>query len=150
MIRKVLFATVGVFALCLFVGLALTAAPPLIDAGDLDSLTIYAYRDWQSSGVMLAQDSHVTIRAEGNWLYTPGEWHGPQGHARFRSPTFYPLPGPPGGALIGKIGETGAPFYVGAHYSGRATSPGMLYLRIDDDILSDNEGQVQVNVNVDK
>lgn len=150
MTRKILFATCITLALCLFLGLVSTAAPPLLDAGDLDSITIYSYRDWQSTGVVLAPDNYVTIRARGNWLYTPGEWHGPQGHARFRSPTFYPLPGLPGGALIGRIGESGAPYYVGASFSGRAGGSGMLYLRIDDDILSDNEGQVQVDVIVDK
>ncbi len=150
MIRKLMLAACGALALCVFLAMALTASPPFLDASDLDSLTIYAYRDWQSTGVTLTAADPLTITTRGNWLYTPGEWHGPEGHARFLSPAFYPLPGVRGGALIGRIGETGAPFLVGARYSGRANGSGMLYLRIDDDILSDNEGQVQADVMVNK
>lgn len=146
MIRQILLAACGILALCLFLALALTATRPVLDAGELDSLKIYAYRDWQSTAVTVSQNDLVSVRARGMWLYTPGEWHGPEGHARYRSPQFYPLPGVPGGALIGRIGETGIPFYVGTRYSGRANSSGMLYLRIDDDILSDNEGQISVDV----
>ena len=90
----------------------------------------------------------MQIEAGGEWLYTPGEYHGPAGHPRFRAPEFYPLPGVAGGALIGRIGETGAPFYVGERWSGRAGGDGPLYLRIDDDLLGDNEGFVLVDVEV--
>ncbi len=146
MIRRLLLAAGGILALCLFLALALTASPPLLDSGDLDALTIYAYRDWQSTGVTLERGDNLLIRARGVWLYTPGEYHGPEGHARYRAPQFYPLPGVAGGALIGRIGETGSPFYVGARYYGPANGSGMLYLRIDDDILSDNEGEIKVEV----
>jgi hypothetical protein len=107
---------------------------------------IFAYRGWQSVGVRLAAGDLVTIRAEGEWLYTPGDYHGPAGHARYAAPAFYPLPGVPGGALIARIGETGSPVYVGAQARLHAATPGTLYLRIDDDILSDNQGWVDVHV----
>jgi hypothetical protein len=59
--------------------------------------------------------------------------------------------------LIGKIGESGTPFVVGrnswnASYDGWSSSrqyaEGLLYLRINDDILSDNRGSVAVDVSV--
>jgi hypothetical protein len=50
--------------------------------------------------------------------------------------------------LIGRIGEDGDPRYVGDGMRWRAQNEGMLYLRIDDDILSDNEGFVSVDVRV--
>ena len=109
---------------------------------------IFAYRGWQSVGVWLEPGDLLEIRAEGTWLYTPGEYHGPEGHARYRAPGFYPLPGVPGGALIARIGEDGPPFYVGRGGRWPVDRPGFLYLRIDDDILSDNEGWVSVNVRV--
>jgi hypothetical protein len=109
---------------------------------------IYAYRDWQSVGLYLHAGDTVHIRAQGSWTYTPGEFHGPEGHARYQAPSFYPLPGVRGGALIGRIGETGAPFYVGRRTVQYVNSDGLLYLRIDDDILSDNEGFVTVEVSV--
>jgi len=57
--------------------------------------------------------------------------------------------------LIGKVGETGTPFVTGdsttvTDYLWRersATEPsGLLYLRINDDILSDNQGAVDIQV----
>jgi hypothetical protein len=50
--------------------------------------------------------------------------------------------------LIGRIGETGQPFLVGTGTRWYADQAGLLYLRIDDDILSDNEGWVTVAVTV--
>ena len=120
-----------------------------VEHASLDSIRIFAYRDWQSTDLLVEQDDLLTINAEGNWLYTPGEYHGPEGHRRYVSPAFYPLPGVPGGALIGRIGEEGEPFHVGKSLRWRAERDGLLYLRIDDDILSDNEGYVTVEVQVD-
>ena len=119
-----------------------------IEHGSLAKIQIFAYRDWQSTGLRVHEQEIVDISAQGTWLYTPGEYHGPKGHQRYSSPSFYPLPGVPGGALIGRIGEEGEPFYVGEHMRRQVEHNGLLYLRIDDDILSDNEGFVQVEVQI--
>ena len=120
---------------------------------------IYAYRDWQSVGVQVHEDEVVELQASGAWLYTPGDYHGPEGHPRYPAPDFYPIAGVPGGILIGKIGETGTPFIVGngttvSAYEWQAREgeqmSGFLYLRINDDILSDNKGAVVVAVTVNK
>jgi hypothetical protein len=116
-----------------------------------DALTnprIFAYRDWQSVGIQVQTGDVLQIRAKGNWMYTPDEYHGPEGHAHYLAPSFYPLPNAPGGALIGRIGENGEPFYVGQRVTWGAGQDGLLYLRIDDDILSDNDGWVAVEVSV--
>ncbi len=119
---------------------------------------VFAYRGWQSIGVQLNEGDFVTIRARGEWLYTPGEYHGPEGHARFPAPSLYPLSNPggyerthavPGGVLIGRIGEDGPPFLVGRGTTVRAEKQGALYLRVNDDELTDNEGWVEVQVNVE-
>ena len=108
---------------------------------------IYAYRGWQSIGVQLQEGDWYAIRAKGEWLYSPYAGpNGPEGHPRYSAPAFYPLPRAPGGALIGRVGDSGAPFYVGARASGRADQRGLLYLRIDDDLLGDNKGYVTVEV----
>ncbi len=109
---------------------------------------IFAYRDWQSVGVQVQAGDVLQISAKGSWMYTPDEYHGPEGHARYRAPGFYPLPNVPGGALIGRIGENGEPFYVGQRVTWGAEQDGLLYLRIDDDILSDNDGWVAVEVSI--
>lgn len=119
-----------------------------IDQDALDPIRIYAYREWQSTGVLIHLDDEVSIKAKGNWLYTPDEYNGPEGHPRYPAPTFYPLPGTRGGLLIGRIGEESAPFSVGKNAHWRAGGEGMLYLRINDDILSDNEGYVEVEIEV--
>lgn len=116
-----------------------------------DSLSqprIYAYRDWQSVGVQVHQGDRIHIRAQGTWLYTPGEYHGPQGHAEYRAPNTYPIPGIAGGILLGRIGEAGRVFRVGRGGTFYADNDGTLDLRINDDILSDNKGYVTVEIAV--
>jgi hypothetical protein len=112
---------------------------------------VYAYRSWQSTAVYLALGERYSIRARGSWLYSP--WagpNGPGGQRRFRAPAYYPLPNVPGGALIGRIGQKGQPFYVGERMAGRADEHGVLYLRIDDDRLGDNQGWLAVEVVLNK
>jgi hypothetical protein len=117
-----------------------------------DALTVnrvYAYRDWQSTGLQLDRGDRFTIRAQGEWLYSPFAGpNGPEGHVRYRAPDFYPLPGVGGGALIGRVGEDGRPFYVGRFAAGQADRNGLLYLRIDDDLLGDNAGSLMLDTQV--
>jgi hypothetical protein len=115
---------------------------------DLIAKRIYAYRGWQSTGVRIDQRDLVEIEAQGEWLYTPDEYHGPEGHAVFPAPNFYPIPNGAGGALIGRIGEYGQRFPVGERATLQAREDGILYLRINDDVLSDNDGWVAVRINV--
>ncbi len=115
---------------------------------DLNELTVYAYRDWQSTGLQLHSGDSLEIEATGRWLYTPDEFHGPDGHPRYPAPSFYPVNRGTGGALIGRIGESGTPFRIGQQISTVAKQNGLLYLRINDDILSDNRGSVLVELSV--
>lgn len=109
---------------------------------------IYAYRDWQSVGLALHAGDRVYIRARGTWLYTPDEYHGPEGHAVYRAPNTYPIPSIPGGILLGRFGDGGKPFVVGKGGAMVVDRDGLLYLRINDDILSDNVGYVEVELTV--
>jgi hypothetical protein len=143
---SLLVALTGV-ALVALIGLLLSNNWEPQYHGALDTQRIYAYRGWQSTGVQVSQGDIYTIRAKGSWLYSPFAGpNGPEGHRRFSAPGFYPLPRVGGGALIGRIGEDGQPFYVGSRTSGRAERHGLLYLRIDDDRLGDNEGYLEVQV----
>ncbi|MFC1974820.1 hypothetical protein ACFLXQ_00300 [Chloroflexota bacterium] len=130
------------------VGLVVQARVMPVAQESLTQPRIFAYRDWQSVGVRVRDGDTLKIRANGTWLYTPGEYHGPEGHPRYGAPSFYPLPGVRGGALIGRIGENGRPFFVGRYTTQWIDEEGTLYLRIDDDILSDNEGYMAVEVTV--
>lgn len=109
--------------------------------------TIFAYRQWQSTGLKLEAGDRYTLRVTGEWQYSPVVGlHGPTGG--MPSVASYPLPGWPGGSLLGRVGETGEPFYVGAKFSGFVQAPGLLYLRINDDLLGDNQGEMRVTVEV--
>lgn len=115
---------------------------------DLQTITIYAYRQWQSTGIDVAQGDQVSIRASGEWEYSPlVGLHGPEGGGR-PSPPQYPLSRVPGGALLGRIGDDGPIFYVGRGAVWPVQAPGRLYLRINDDLLGDNAGQLAVTVDV--
>ncbi|HQE93485.1 MAG TPA: hypothetical protein PLH19_11440 [Anaerolineae bacterium] len=115
---------------------------------DLSQPRIYAYRDWQSVGVQVNQGDLIRIRAQGTWLYTPGEYHGPEGHHKYRAPDTYPINAIAGGVLLGRIGADGHLFIVGRGGTFYAERSGLLYLRINDDILTDNEGYVTVEISV--
>jgi hypothetical protein len=120
--------------------------------GDLVESRIYAYRDWQSVGIQVASGDIIHVRARGEWLYTPDEYHGPEGHRSYPAPDTYPVSGSrvPGGVLLARIGENGGPLVVGRGRALVADREGLLYFRINDDILSDNEGHVAVEIKVEK
>jgi len=118
---------------------------------ELTAPRIYAYRDWQTVSVQLADGDIVHIRARGTWLYTPDEFHGPEGHAEYPAPDTYPITGynVPGGVLLGRIGEDAPPFIVSRGRTVVADRAGTLYFRINDDILSDNKGYVTVELQIE-
>ncbi len=115
-------------------------------AESLSETRIYAYREWQSAGLIVEAGDRVDVRAEGSWLYTPGEYHGPEGHRYYKAPDTYPINAAPGGVLIGRIGEDGAIFLIGKGRTFMVDKPGLLYFRINDDILSDNKGYVALEL----
>lgn len=122
-----------------------------ISASNLAVEMVYAYRQWQSLGLELEAGDQVTIRAQGQWQYSPYVGlHGPEGGGKPVTVDTYPIAdrysGVDGGALIGRIGDTGTPFYVGRGTVIFAELPGKLYLRINDDLLGDNKGALTVNV----
>ena len=149
---SVVLAVLAVLSLCVFTGwLAATQWRPVAHAG-AGELRVFAYRGWQSTGRAVQPGELLTIIAEGEWMYSPqAGMNGPQGHPVFRAPAFYPVPGTTGGALIGKLGDLGQPFYVGRFYRQIPTGTDqddstLLYLRINDDLLGDNRGYVTARV----
>lgn len=143
-----IIALIGGWSLTNTATLYLAEAIAPVAQADLANNQIYAYRDWQSLGKRVKRGDQLLIEAEGQWHYTPDDYHGPQGHPRFMAPSFYPVSGP-GGALIGRIGEKGKPFYVGRRSHLVVNREGLLYLRINDDILSDNDGSVTVDLTIE-
>ncbi len=61
-----------------------------------------------------------------------------------------PLPGAGAGALIGRIGNTQA-FMVGTNLDGhRANTAGRLFLMVNDDVLTDNQGNFRATIIVER
>ena len=146
--RRLLLLTGAVLLLVLLQGTVRRGLAVSRFHSELIEKRIYAYRDWQSTGVRVNQGDLVEIAAKGEWLYTPDEYHGPEGHAVFLAPGFYPVAGVAGGALLGRIGEVGRHFAVGERATFQAWEHGILYLRINDDVLGDNDGWVAAQVDV--
>jgi hypothetical protein len=114
----------------------------------LSPTLVYAYRQWQSMGIDVQKGDVITLRASGEWAYSPTVgMHGPQG-GQHPAVSSYPLPQYDGGVLLGRIGESGQVFYVGRGTEFVASTEGRLYLRINDDLLGDNKGQLTVTIDV--
>jgi hypothetical protein len=156
-----------VMPLCLLCA-AINALPPQqlrpISQQSLTTYTVYAYRDWQSVGIFLEPGDSFTVQAEGEWEYSPvvGR-HGPNGGGQWAVQS-YPLPTAPGGVLLARIGESatvransaaetsrGAAstlLNIGARGGGYAAQPGLLYFRINDDLVGDNAGKLTLTIAV--
>ena len=142
-----LLGVAAVAAIFLAAGCGPVAQKPSIEQ------KIYATRDWQSTGLQVQPGDSIDIRAQGTWLYTPGEYHGPEGHARYPAPSSYPFPGAPGGVLLARFGNGDAdhPIVIGRNITMvQVNWDGELAFRINDDYLADNDGFVLVSVSIYK
>ncbi len=114
----------------------------------LSTRAVYAYRQWQSTGLYLNAGDRLSLTASGQWSYSPEAGpHGPRGGQP--APSYYPLPGALGGALLGRLGETGDIFYVGDRFTYVAQEAGFFYLQINDDLLGDNMGELTLQIEVE-
>jgi hypothetical protein len=147
--RALLLLALPVVVLLVVIWVAVSGLWRPLPQGELFRTTVQSYRQWQSTGFYLTPGNQVTIRAQGQWLYSPtvGK-HGPAGGEP--APAYYPMPGERGGALIGKIGENGSPFFVGPYMTLYVPEAGLLYLRINDDLLGDNVGELDLEIIIPK
>lgn len=145
--RGVLWLVLPIVLACNVLTLFPTNAWVPRDQASMFTHTIYAYRQWQSVGLMLKRGEVAVIAAQGEWQYSPvAGRHGPNGLNY--APDFYPLPYANAGALLAKVGEAGEPFWVGEGITYYAETDGRLYFRINDDILGDNVGTVKLTIDV--
>jgi hypothetical protein len=98
-----------------------------VHAGDLVTLSVAAGSVWQTGTRVLTADGDASDVVNG--------------------PTC-PMPGQPRLALVGRIGQTGAPFRIGSLLQFMATQTDVLYLAPNDDwyLLWDNSGNLAVSV----
>ncbi|MGY4526846.1 GMC family oxidoreductase [Pseudomonas sp. TE21394] len=136
---------------------ALTFQAADVVASDLLKRTVQvqANQAWQGTGVQVnGQSWQLAVCTGGQWTANPATGMvGAAGNPGLIAKPGYTLPGQPEGALIGRIGNSGAPFLVGNQAQLPRGQQGELQLCINDDLdgrygagLRDNLGSLAVEV----
>ncbi|HYN02302.1 MAG TPA: hypothetical protein VE359_07645 [Vicinamibacteria bacterium] len=108
--------------------------------------TVNAATAWNDTGVDVRAGMDVYFEATGKVRWGPDRQDGPAGEGGNRTNPNRPLPGRPGGALIGRIGASG-PFLIGSDRGPiRMRESGRLSLGVNDDFLQDNSGSWRVTI----
>jgi hypothetical protein len=110
---------------------------------------VYANQNWQDTGVTVQVNDIVEVKyISGTWSINPSWGYvDPAGHSFAPHPPN-PIPAAQPGELIGKI--AGLFFRIGRQEEFVVRHEGHLYLRMNDDILSDNDGVLRVQITVRK
>ena len=102
---------------------------------------------WTRTNVELRAGQEVWFESRGEVRWGPGRKDGPAGESGSPRNPARPIPSRPGAALIGKIGESGDPFFIGNERGPiQIRGRGILFLGINDDYLQDNTGGFRVIV----
>ena len=106
-----------------------------------------AKKPWTDTGIELRNGQTVYFAASGRVHWGPGREDGPEGQHNSPHNPARPIPGRPGAALIGRVGDNNDYFFIGDDQGPiRVRSNGRLFLGINDDNLSDNSGNFRVIV----
>ncbi len=115
-------------------------------------VTISAQAAWQSTDIDLLPGDRVEILyITGEWIATPGNApSGPEavGYACDQADCVEPLRGFSQTGMIGRLDADGEIFPVGGQASFTAETAGVLQMRINDAVTSDNSGNVTMRVTV--
>jgi hypothetical protein len=108
--------------------------------------SVAAATQWNDTGVDVRSGMDIYFEATGRVRWGPDRQHGAGGEGGSRHNPNRPIPGRPGGALIGRIGDSG-PFFIGDEKGPiRMRESGRLSLGVNDDYLEDNSGSFRVTV----
>jgi hypothetical protein len=113
--------------------------------------------EWRNSGVSVERGRRYRIRAQGSWSAAPTcSPTGPEGDGMYGLlcppwPLGRVLTGYPHQRLIGKIGDSGAPFPIGTYHELTAPRDGTLFLNMNEQFagVGDNGGSLTVTVSLD-
>ncbi len=107
------------------------------------AVTVFSNVPWLDTLIDVKEGDTLFFEVKGNIRVGPGaslRKVGPEGEAKKVWNDNKPIPGESTGALIGRIGNTGA-FYIGNQKREfRMPASGRLYLGINDDFFEDNSG----------
>ena len=93
--------------------------------------------DWTNTGLGLRATSRIQISTTGSIQWSYNNFSGPSGISSGNNILYS---GIPQSALVGRIGVSGTPFYVGDSYNSFANAVGTLYLSMNDNVRGDNSG----------
>jgi hypothetical protein len=123
-----------------------------------------ATETWRQIATGLRTGGRLQITASGQWRVSPqinrntdvavlralAQDAGPDGYVDLPRSDSVILPSAPVAALIGRIGENGAPFLIGSQYNDAIASDGDLFVTINDapGQLQDNSGRLSIQAGV--
>jgi len=110
-------------------------------------VVVDARAQWTDTGIDVRSGQQIYFASQGKTRWGRDRKDGAEGERNSPLNPNRPLPDRPAAALIGRIGDRNQIFFVGAD-SGpfRARDSGRLYLGINDDVLTDNSGNLRVTV----
>lgn len=108
-------------------------------------LKVDAAKNWQPAGIKVIANKPISIFAQGSWTFTLKRQLDPNGMAIPKELKDFNL-----GCLVGVIdsgnGEKPKPFVIGAQKEFVPRESGLLYLQMYDVDVSDNEGEIDVQI----
>lgn len=122
-----------------------------------------AQQMWMRTGVQVQNGGHLQVRTDGSWTAAGGQSASNLAAVNVTLPMVnadgYPntanqqqllLPSANRGALIGKIGDNGAPFLIGATFDGDLNADGELLLSMNEaaNAFGDNQGRMPTSLTV--
>ena len=157
--RRGWLVAAGAFAVVLIVGLGMILVstsndnPPAVSPAVPVSVVVPGTEQWTDTGIDLSIDDSMLIEADG--AVTPSIDNeppvGPDGVPDRPSAHRYNVEGleeANHASLIGRIGETGAPFLVGSELSTTADTEGRLFLGVNDVDVENNSGEFTATITV--
>lgn len=110
-------------------------------------IMILAVDQWNDTGIDLKTGQDVLFFASGSIFVDPQTLVYQNGETSVNWNNKKPLPNQPTGAVIGKIGKNGTPFYIGDDKAPfQVGEPGRLFIGINDFDFSDNSGKFNIKV----
>ena len=102
---------------------------------------------WTDTGVDVRASQAVAFVSSGQVRWGPDRRDGAAGERNSPYNQGRPMPNRNAAALIGKVGATGDPFFIGGDQAPiRMRGSGRLFLGINDDYLQDNTGSLRVTI----
>ena len=109
------------------------------------TLDVAADRVWSDTGVDLESGEMFSVLASGSVNFGPAST-GPEGFAPPEYDQYNVVPCSEHAGLMGKVGQNGEPFFLGAEAVSVATAAGTLYLGVNDSDFGNNSGSFAVRL----